>query len=131
MPTRRVFLYGLAAVPLPLFSAASGARAQALASGPFTGASGHTASGTGSLVTQDGATFVSLGPDFRFDGAPDPKIALGRGGVDKSTILAPLASDSGAQSYRLPDGLDSAAYDEIWIWCEQYDVPLGSAKLSR
>ena len=129
MPTRRIFVTGLIAVPLPLFSGVL--RAQTLASGRFTGASGHVTSGTGGLVVQDGATWVSLAEDFRFDGAPDPKVALGRGGYDPSTILGPLKSDSGAQSYRLPESIDPAAYDEIWIWCEQFDVPLGSARLSR
>lgn len=130
MPTRRIFLHGLVAAPLPLFSAVPLARAQS-ASGKFVGASGHATTGTGGIVTQNGAAYVSLAEDFRFDGAPDPKVALGRDGFDPATLLGALKSDSGAQSYRIPDGIDPAAYNEIWIWCEQFNVPLGSAKLSR
>ena len=130
MPTRRIFLHGLVAAPLPLFSGALKARAQA-ASGRFTGASGHATTGTGGIVAQDGVNYVSLAEDFRFDGAPDPKVALGRNGYDPATLLGPLKSDTGAQSYRIPDSIDPAAYNEIWIWCEQFNVPLGSAKLNR
>ncbi|MCB1403372.1 MAG: DM13 domain-containing protein, partial [Rhodobacteraceae bacterium] len=67
--------------------------------------------------------------DFAFDGAPDPKVALGQDGYRKDTLLGPLRSETGAQSYALPEGLDPAAYNEIWIWCERFDVPLGVATL--
>ena len=97
--------------------------------GSFEGRSRHVTTGSAAIVEQDGAHFVSLGRDFAFDGAPDPKVALGQDGYRKDTLLGPLRSDAGAQSYALPEGLDPAAYNEIWIWCERFDVPLGVATL--
>ncbi len=103
--------------------------AQEARSGAFTGESRHETSGTGEIVILDGTATVRLASDFAFDGAPDPKVALGRDGYDPSTILGPLASNTGAQDYRVPEGIDASAYNEIWIWCERFDVPLGVARL--
>ncbi|MEO1324768.1 MAG: DM13 domain-containing protein [Pseudomonadota bacterium] len=131
MPTRRTLLSALASatITLPLLSTAARA-ADTLKRGSFTGASNHVTTGTGGLITEGGKTYVSLADDFFFDGAPDPKVALGNDGYDASTLLAPLKANTGAQSYELPEGLDPANYNEIWIWCERFNVPLGVAKLN-
>ncbi|WGH80281.1 DM13 domain-containing protein [Jannaschia ovalis] len=114
-----------------LASAAALAASPALAGGhgrlgSFTGASGHATNGTAEIA--DGR--VNLLADFRFDGAPDPKVALGRDGYDPATLMGPLAADSGASSYALPAGVDPADYNEVWIWCERFNVPLGVARLN-
>ena len=57
------------------------------------------------------------------------ELALGNNGFDKKTLFTKLKSNSGAQVYRLPPGIDPAKYNEVWVWCETYDVPLGKAKL--
>ncbi|MBJ3761532.1 DM13 domain-containing protein [Maribius pontilimi] len=123
MPTRRSFLTaaaGLAAaIPFASF-------AQSVKSGTFVGASGHTSSGG---VALSGDT-VSLLDDFRLDRAPDPKVAPGRDGYDPATLMGPRASRRGASSYALPAGIDAADYNEVWIWCEEFNVPLAVAKLS-
>lgn len=65
-----------------------------------------------------------------FDGAPDPKVGFGRDGAyDKTSQLAPLGAKKGHQTYQLPASVDPAKYNEVYIWCEQYSVPLGVAKL--
>lgn len=126
-------------MPLPRFVAAAfvcsaiAAQAQEVVvvkQGSFEGQSRHVTTGSAAIVEQDGRRFVSLGRDFDFDGAPDPKVALGQDGYLEDTLLGPLRSNSGTQSYPLPEGLDADAYNEIWIWCEQFDVPLGVAKLN-
>jgi hypothetical protein len=101
-----------------------------LRQGAFTGASGHATAGSAAIVEQDGRFYVSLGGDFDHDGtAPDAKVAMGAGGYRRETLLGPLKSAKGAQSYAIPEGLDPAAYDQVWIWCERYGVPLGLAEL--
>ena len=95
--------------------------------GRFEGASNHRTTGTAEIAGGQ----VNLLADFQFDGAPDPKVALGRGGYDPATLMGPLRSDSGASSYTIPAGIDAGAYDEVWIWCERYNVPLGVAKLGN
>jgi hypothetical protein len=102
---------------------------EVIGQGRFVGKSGHKTSGGVRLVRTDTGVKVVLEGDFRFDGAPDPKVGLGRGGYDKSAKLSALRKNRGEQSYDLPASLDPARYDEVWVWCEQYAVPLGFAKL--
>jgi len=97
-----------------------------LAKGSFTGASDHITTG-GVHVT---AGTVELQDDFSLDGAPDPKVGFGNDGVyDADTTLAVLENNTGAQTYQIPEGLDPSAYNEVYIWCEKFAVPLGVAKL--
>ncbi|NND50336.1 MAG: twin-arginine translocation pathway signal protein [Rhizobiales bacterium] len=106
------------------------ASAQTIGEGTFVGKSGHATSGGVAVNRSGGGYSVQLGADFSFDGAPDPKVGFGRGGTyDRSSTLAPLASNTGAQSYKVPSSVDAEAYDEVYLWCEQYAVPLGVAKI--
>lgn len=103
--------------------------ADTLKSGRFAGASGHAVSGTVSVERTGNRMLLRLGEDFDFDGAPDPKVAFGKNGYDAATILGALQSDSGQQTYAIPAGFDMSGYNEVWIWCEEFAVPLGMAKI--
>lgn len=95
--------------------------------GNFKGLSNHVTTGTAELAA-DG---VQLLDDFFFDGAPDPKVALGKDGTyDPATLMGPLSSNSGASKYALPAGINPDDYNEVWIWCERFNVPLGVASVS-
>lgn len=109
------------------------ATARTTARGSFVGDKGHVTTGTGEVFRDNGQWFVRLGPDFSLDGGPDPKVALGNkasGGYQPGTILGKLSSLNGEQVYALKPGLDIADYDQIYIWCEQFSVPLGHANLA-
>lgn len=93
--------------------------------GTFTGKSNHITTGTAEIAGNQ----VNLLDDFTFDGAPDPKVALGKDGYDSKTLMGLLKSNNGKSSYTIPAGIDPADYNEVWIWCEQFNVPLGVAKL--
>jgi hypothetical protein len=111
-------------------SAGAQAAEDVLASGTFAGASGHKTSGGVAVVRTDAGAMVVLQQDFSLDGAPDPKVGFGRDGAyDKKAQLAPLSANKGHQTYQLPASVDPANYNEVYIWCEQYSVPLGVAKL--
>ena len=116
---------GLALLAAPLTASAG----EALSQGSFTGKSDHVASGSVEVVQTENGLQVILGEDFNFDGAPDPKLGFGKNGYDKSTKFSALKSNSGKQTYNIPESIDGTAYDEVWIWCEKYSVPLGVAKL--
>ena len=99
-------------------------------SGSFSGLSGHEASGTAELVETAEGWQVRLGPDFRFDGAPDPRVGFGRNGAfAPGTDFEALRSDSGEQVYSVPEGIDPAGVDAVYLWCRQFAVPLGAAPL--
>lgn len=99
-------------------------------SGSFKGLSNHITTGTASLVKEGDGYVIQLGEDFTFDGAPDPKVAFGKDGkFDSNTILEPLKSNNGSQSYSVPASLNPEDYNEIYIWCERYSVGLGVASI--
>ena len=116
------------AAALAMSSSAS-AGDETIASGTFVGKSNHVTSGTVSVVKTDSGTKVVLESDFDFDGAPDPKLGFGKNGYDKSSQFSVLKANKGEQSYEIPASINPENYNEVWVWCEQYSVPLGVAKL--
>ena len=114
---------------VPIAPLAASAQDHVLASGAFSGQSGHAASGGVRVVKTGTGIAVVLGPDFKFDGAPDPKLGFGRNGYVESTQFSALRSNSGEQTYEIPAAIDPADYTEVWVWCEKYAVPLGVANL--
>ena len=114
-------------IMLPAAIASAGERA-----GVFTGASGHATAGTVEVVKTAEGWEVRLKDDFTFDGAPDPRVGFGVAGKFVAlTDFEPLRSNNGAQIYKVPAGVDPSSFDEVYIWCRQYSVPLGVAKLSE
>ena len=101
-----------------------------VASGTFVGASNHVTTG-GVEVYKDGDSYVvKLGSDFNFDGAPDPKVGFGKGGTYVGgTLIGVLESNTGEQVYKVPASLDITDFTDVFIWCEQYSVPLGYATI--
>jgi len=72
-----VLAFGAAALAAPLTASAQD---QVLAGGKFQDQSAHAASGGVSVVKTAKGTLVVLEPDFKFDGAPDPKLGFGKNG---------------------------------------------------
>ena len=100
------------------------------ASGSFEGLSTHTTLGTVTIVEENGTYFVEFGDDFEHDESPDPRVALGKDGYDASTKLGELKSRNGSQRYEIPTNIDVSEYNEVWLWCDVADVPLGRAPLN-
>ena len=62
---------------------------------------------------------------------PDAKVGFGKNGkYDSNSQLDVLRSNSGEQIYKVPASLNIDAYNEVYIWCKQYAVPLGVAKIN-
>ena len=116
-----------ALIALPMGNAMAGE-----GSGSFTGLKGHSTTGHVAVVQTADGWEVQLKHDFTFDGAPDPRIGFGTAGkFAPTTDFEPLRSKTGAQVYTVPAGIDPTAFDEVYIWCRKYSVPLGVAKLAQ
>ena len=114
---------------LALFSVQAYAN-ENLASGTFKGASGHNTSGSVTIVKTSDGIQVVLGDDFKFDGAPDARVGFGKNGkYDSKSHLELLRSNKGGQIYHVPASLNIDGYNEVYIWCKQYAVSLGVAKI--
>lgn len=117
-----------AAAGLPPSPAVAGE--DTVATGQFTGASGHRTKGTVTIRKSEGVAVVVLESNFNLDGAPDPKLGFGNNGAyDKGSKIAHLDRLSGHQVYQVPAGIDPSAYNEFYVWCEKFNVPLGVARL--
>lgn len=120
-----------AAVLLPAGSEGALAGDEIIATGSFKGVSGHQANGTVTIRRTDQGVVAVLEDKFNFDGAPDPKLGFGKDGrYDKGSQISPLGSNSGHQVYEVPAAVDAGAYNQFYVWCERYSVPLGVADLN-
>ncbi|MGQ0673150.1 MAG: DM13 domain-containing protein [Hyphomicrobium sp.] len=97
--------------------------------GVLQGAGGHKASGHVEIVREGTAIKLVLKDDFTLQDAPAPRLAWGKDGYKRGTIFATLAKFKGTQEYAVPAGTDLGQFNELWIWCEKFDVPLAVAKL--
>lgn len=129
MITRRHLIHTLALSGASIAMASLFTPAQAGGSGQFVGLSTHTTVGTARIIEENGAYFVEFGDDFMHDQSPDPRVALGRDGYDPTTKLGELKARQGKQRYEIPADLNPAEFNEIWLWCDVADVPLGRAPL--
>ncbi len=112
-----------------VFSAISLAQADVVSRGTFAGAEGDSSAGAVEILKKDGQTIVRFGSDFFLDGAPDPKVGFGKDGFVDGTIVSKLEKLKGAQDYVVPASIDVSKFNEVWLWCERFGVPLGVAKI--
>ena len=106
---------------------ATAASGDVVYSGTFEGAGGKRSGGTFEILEDDGKRFIRLSDDFHLSSVPDPKLAFGHDGYARGTIYAKLTAFRGAQVYEIPAHLDPATFNQVWIWCERFDVPLAVA----
>jgi len=102
------------------------------ASGTFKGLKGYGTKG-GVTITQnaDGTHTVTLASNFSMKQAPDPQIGFGNNGrFTKGTNISLLKSNKGSQSFIVPANIDVSNFTEVYVYCVQYSVPLGVAKLN-
>ena len=100
--------------------------------GTFTGASEHITTGGVTIVkTVGGGAVVILDENFSLDGAPDPRVGFGTDGVyADASDLGALTQKEGLQVYIVPASVNVDDFNEVYIWCRQFAVPLGVAALN-
>ena len=95
----------------------------------FTGENDHEVSGGIQIVRKRDTQYLVLEKDFKFDGAPDPRLGFSQGNsIVEESVFSGLNKDEGKQIYRLPLGFNATDYDEVTIWCDDVGVPLAEAK---
>lgn len=100
-------------------------------SGEFVGKSDHITTGAVTVEKIANGYLVKLGGDFSLDGAPDPSVGFGKDGTyDADADVGNLASKVGEQTYLIPASVDISKYNEVYIWCGEFSVPLGVATLN-
>lgn len=118
-------------VALSAGAASTAQAAETIAIGSFTGENNHVTTGGITIVkTANGGAVVILDTDFSLDGAPDPIVGFGKDGtfVDASDLGA-LTQNSGLQVYVVAATVNVDDFNEVYIWCEEFNVSLGVASL--
>ena len=127
--TSLIFALGLTIVDAPGLTLLHAAEMM-VNGGKMVGVSGHQAGGTVAIVKDGDVTKLVLKADFNLQAAPDAKLGFGKDGYIKGTIFSKLKKIAGAQEYVIPASVDLSKYNEVWVWCEKFNVPLGMAKLN-
>lgn len=103
----------------------------AVVTGTFSGASNHVTTGRADIIKTDTGYALVLSDDFYLDGAPDPVIGFGTDGAYKAASqFTDLSKKRGGQRYDLPANFIPANFNQVFIWCERFSVPLGIANLT-
>lgn len=103
-----------------------------IASGTFDGRSDHITTGRVTVEKTPSGYQLRFAGDFSLDGAPDPVVALGNGETySVENKLGALKNITGAQTYALPASFKPGQFNEVYVWCEKFSVPLGVATLTR
>jgi hypothetical protein len=91
--------------------------------------SGHTVSGTVKVYDDGGQKIVVFDP-FTSQNGPDLKVYLSTDEVASEYLnLGALKSTTGKQTYLVTGMPDFDEYKFVLIWCEQFSVLFGVAKL--
>lgn len=96
----------------------------------------HPTTGKATLITEGGKSYLEFDRAFTTANGPDVQVILYRGNqvpvkiAEKDYMsLAPLQEFSGAQRYEIPDNVNLDDYEAVAIWCRQFNVTFGYAKL--
>ena len=129
---KRISVIAAFAVALMSFAIAGYAADTVLAKGSFIGKSGHAVSGMVSIVKTSSGVEVRLAPNFNLDSAPGPYLGFGKSGkYAKATEFSKLHKKTGEQIYKVPANINISDYNELYVWCRPFNVPLGVAALSN
>ena len=92
--------------------------------------------GTASVVTENGQTYIVFDEAFDTARGPDVQVVLHTGSTVPVSIdeadyvtLATLQSFEGEQRYLIPADIDVNDYQTVAIWCREFNVTFGYAPL--
>ena len=102
---------------------------QLIETGSFIRQGGHTVSGEFQIIKKGEIHYLVLQDNFKFDGAPDPKIGFSLNDeFSEDTLFSGLNLDQGKQIYRLPFDFNPDKYNKVTLWCDKFNADLAEAK---
>ena len=114
------------------------AKSQSLiASGRFvTTEQDHPTNGTAKIVEKNGKRYLEFSKGFTTARGPKVRVVLHRNSTVPVNLnernyvtLANLQSFDGAQRYEIPANFDLDDFKSVAIWCEEFNVTFGFARL--
>ena len=90
----------------------------------------HDASGRAAVIPVADGSVLRL-EEFRSTNGPDLYVYLATDEQASDFLnLGRLKANIGNQNYEIPQDTDLAKYDTVLIWCQQFSVLFGSARLT-
>lgn len=90
----------------------------------------HYGSGSTKLIKSTSGYLVRFEEDFKVANGPDLYVGFGKDGeYVKGSEISRLKGNIGSQNYEVPEGMNLADYNEIWIWCRAFSVGFAKASL--
>ncbi len=103
--------------------------ANIVAKGEFI-ARAHDVKGRALLIEKDGKKIVRF-EDFETINGPDLRIYLSSDlSNDDFVELSKIKATKGNVNYEVPEGIDTAKYDKVLVWCKAFGVLFSYAVLS-
>ena len=63
--------------------------------------------------------------------APDGRVILAKNFDEAQSVpCGNLKGFTGSHTYTIPEGTNAEDFDTVVLWCDQFSVPIGLAKLS-
>jgi len=110
--------------------------AQATENNNFVSVGRKRANGQIKVINENGKKYLEFDKSFSTSNGPDLKVVLHRDSSVSSSIdesdyieIAPLESTRGQQRYLIPEEVDLSDYGTVAIWCRQFNVTFGYARL--
>lgn len=110
--------------------------AQATENNNFVSVGRKRTNGQIKVINENGKQYIEFDQSFSTSNGPDLKVVLHRNSVVSASIdesdyieIAPLESSRGQQRYLIPENVDLADYGTVAIWCRQFNVTFGYARL--
>ena len=92
--------------------------------------------GTAKIVTVNGKRYLEFSKGFTTARGPKVRVVLHRNSTVPVNLnernyvtLAALQRFDGAQRYEIPDNFDLDDFKSVAIWCEEFNVTFGFARL--
>ena len=117
-------------MPTPPAGGQAQQQTQVISLGTFSGLAGHNAEGTAKLLKIGEEFYIRFEDDFKVTNGPDLFVHFGKDGQYlANTRLGNLKGNIGGQNYKVPAELNTADFNEVWVWCRSFSVPFGKAQL--
>lgn len=117
-------------MPTPVPGQTQQLEPQTISMGIFSGLAGHNSEGTAKLLKIGDEYYVRFEDDFKITNGPDPFVHFGKDGQYVANArLGNLKGNIGGQNYKVPEELNPADFNEVWVWCRSFSVPFGKAEL--
>jgi hypothetical protein len=91
----------------------------------------HTGTGNVSVLKVGDKYIIRFEENFDVANGPDLFVGLGKDGkYVEGTEIGKLKGNIGSQNYEVPENINLADYNEVWIWCRAFSVGFAKAKLT-